>query len=62
MIDRYTMETLKHLWSAENKYKKWLDVELAVCEAWTELGKIPNESLKIIKEKAAFDIKRIDEI
>ncbi len=50
------------LWSAENKFKKWLEVELAVCEAWYELGEIPEHALKIIKEKASFDIKRIDEI
>jgi adenylosuccinate lyase len=50
------------IWSMENKYQKWLDVEIAVCEAWAELGEIPEESLKRIKERANFDVKRIDEI
>lgn len=50
------------LWDLKNKYQKWLDVEIAVCEAWAELGEIPQESLKVIKEKASFDVSRIDEI
>jgi adenylosuccinate lyase len=50
------------VWSEENKYRKWLDVEIAVCEAWAELGRIPSASLKKIKEKAAFSISRIEEI
>jgi len=62
MIDRYTLPKLKELWSEENKFRKWLEVELAVCEAWTKLKKIPATSLKKIKSKAAFDIKRINEI
>ncbi|RMG72995.1 MAG: adenylosuccinate lyase, partial [Nitrospirae bacterium] len=40
----------------------WLEVEIAVCEAWAELGEIPQEALKTIKERAGFDVKRIDEI
>lgn len=62
MIERYTRPVMAKLWSAENKFKKWLEVELAVCEAWHELGEIPGDALKIIKEKASFDVKRIDEI
>jgi adenylosuccinate lyase len=50
------------IWELENKYRKWLDVEIAACEAWAELGKIPKSALKTIKEKAGFDSKRIDEI
>ncbi len=50
------------LWEPENRYKKWLDVEIAACEAWAELGEIPKDALAIIKEKAAFDTARIDEI
>ena len=50
------------IWNERNKYKKWLEVELAVCEAWNELGEIPSEALKRIKDKADFSLKRIDEI
>jgi adenylosuccinate lyase len=50
------------LWEPENKYQKWLDVEIAVCEAWAELGEIPHDALKAIKKKARFDCAKIDEI
>jgi adenylosuccinate lyase len=50
------------IWELENKYSKWLQVEIAVCEAWAELGEIPRQALQKIKKKAAFDVKRIDEI
>jgi len=50
------------LWDQQNRFQKWLDVEIAVCEAWAEMGEIPEEALKIIKEKAGFNIARIDEI
>jgi adenylosuccinate lyase len=50
------------LWEPENKFRKWLDVEIAVCEAWTELGKVPKKSLAVIKKKAGFDVARIDVI
>lgn len=62
MIERYTRPEMGRLWDLQNKFQKWLDVEIAVCEAWAELGEIPEDSLKRIKEKANFDIKRIDEI
>ncbi|HQP32344.1 MAG TPA: adenylosuccinate lyase, partial [Deltaproteobacteria bacterium] len=62
MIARYTTTAMEHIWSDENRYQKWLDVELAACEAWAKLGKIPAESLKNIKTKARFDVKRIEEI
>ncbi len=50
------------LWTLESKYQKWLEVELAVCEAWAEKGRIPSAALKEIKQKAGFDAARIDEI
>ncbi|WP_297211140.1 MULTISPECIES: adenylosuccinate lyase [Thermodesulfovibrio] len=62
MIPRYTRKEMGSIWSEENKFRKWLLVEIAVCEAWAELGKIPEEALREIKEKADFDLKRIDEI
>jgi len=46
----------------KNRYQKWLDIEIFACEAMAEKGKIPEESLKNIKAKAAFDVARIDEI
>jgi len=62
MISRYTRPEMGRLWDIESKYQKWLDVELAVCEAWTELGEIPVETLQTIQKKARFDVRNIDEI
>jgi len=62
MIDRYTLEKMKSIWSEENKFRKWLEVELAACEAWKMLGKIPDTSLRKIKKDAKFSVKRINEI
>ena len=62
MIGRYTRPEMGRIWTLENKYRKWLDVELAVCEALFERGGIPAEDFKTIKEKAGFDVKRIEEI
>lgn len=62
MIKRYTRPVLEKIWSEENKYNVWLSVEIAVLEALYELGKVPKNALKIVKEKAKFDIKRIEEI
>jgi len=62
MIDRYSLEKMKSIWSEENKFRKWLEVELAACDAWKQLGKIPDASYKKIKKDAKFNINRIDEI
>ena len=62
MISRYTRPEMADLWSPHNKYQKWLDVEVWACEAMAELGLIPREALEPIREKAAFDPDRIDEI
>ncbi len=62
MIPRYTRQEMGRLWTLKSKYQKWLEVEIAVCEAWAELGEIPQDALKVIKEKAGFDEQRIDEI
>ncbi|MDA8240593.1 MAG: adenylosuccinate lyase [Nitrospiraceae bacterium] len=62
MIPRYTRQEMGRLWEPENRFQKWLDVEIAVCEAWAELGKIPKKSLELIRQKAGFDVARIDEI
>jgi adenylosuccinate lyase len=62
VIPRYSRETMTKIWSQENKYQKWLDVEILACEAMAKLGKIPKRSLKNIKENVAINIGRIDEI
>lgn len=62
MIARYTRPEMGRIWTVENRYAKWLEVEIAACEAWAELGEIPREALKKIKQKARFDADRIDEI
>ncbi len=62
MIERYTLKEMGDLWKLENKYRKWLDVEIAVCEAWAEIGEIPVDAVQSIKEKAKFDISEIDKI
>jgi adenylosuccinate lyase len=50
------------IWTEQNRYQKWLDVELAVCEAWHELGEIPTDALDRIKQKIGFSVERIEEI
>lgn len=62
MIKRYSREEISKIWSDENKYQVWLDLELAVCEAWAQKGKIPAASLENIKSKANFNIPRIEEL
>ena len=62
MIPRYTRKAMEKIWTLESKYRKWLEVEIAACEAWAEMGDIPQDALKVIKEKAGFDTERIDEI
>ena len=62
MIDRYTLPELKAIWSQENKYRKWLDVEICACEAMNQLGIVPDDALREIKEKANFTVERIEEI
>jgi adenylosuccinate lyase len=62
MIKRYTRPEMGAIWEDQNRFQKWLDVELAVCEAWHELGEIPADALERIMDKASFDVARIDEI
>ncbi|MGC9194620.1 MAG: adenylosuccinate lyase [Syntrophobacteraceae bacterium] len=62
MIDRYSNPAMASIWTTENKYRKWLDVELAVCETLCQRGEIAPEDFKTIKEKAGFEVSRIDEI
>src|ERR671919_1475053 len=62
MIHRYTLPEMGALWSEQNKFQKWLDVELAVCEVHAEMGTIPREAVAEIRRKAAFTVERINEI
>jgi adenylosuccinate lyase len=62
MIERYTNPEMGAIWNEPNRYRTWLNVEIAVCEAWAKLGKIPAASLKTIKTKADFEAERIDAI
>ncbi len=62
MIDRYTREEMGAIWTEENKYNAWLEVEILACEAWAELGVIPKEEVKLIRKNASFSVERIYEI
>ncbi|MGE4292919.1 MAG: adenylosuccinate lyase [Desulfovibrio sp.] len=62
MIERYSRPEMAALWTLENKFRAWLEVELAVCEAWCKLGVIPVEDMRTIRENADFDLDRILEI
>lgn len=62
MIERYSRPEMRAIWTEENKFKAWLEVELCASEAWAELGVIPHEDVKKLREHASFDMERIDEI
>ncbi len=62
MIDRYTRDEMGSIWTEEAKFKRWLEVEIAVCEGWESIGKIPKGTAEKIRKKAKFDVKRIGEI
>ncbi len=62
MISRYTTPEMARIWSEENKFRAWLDVEIAVCEVLADRGEIPRESVETIKQKADFSLDRILEI
>lgn len=62
MIERYTRPEMGAIWTEQNRYEAWLEVEILACEAWAELGEIPKEDVKRIRENASFDIDRILQI
>ena len=62
MIERYSLKEMKEIWELESKFNFYLQVELAVCEAYNEIGKISDEDLDTIKKRASFSVERIDEI
>ena len=61
MIDRYSREEMANIWTDQNRYEAWLEVEILACEAWSELGHIPKEDVKI-RQNAKVDVKRAQEI
>ncbi len=62
MIERYTRPELGRIWSEENKYRQWLEVELAAAEALAETGEVPADAAKLLRKHARFDVARIQEI
>jgi adenylosuccinate lyase len=62
MIKRYTRKPMGDIWTEENKYRTWLKVEIAACQAMAEAGKIPQSALDVIRARADFSVDRIDAI
>lgn len=62
MIERYTRPEMGAIWTEENKYNAWLEVEILACEAWAEIGDIPREDVVALRKNASFSVDRILEI
>jgi len=62
MIERYSRPEMAKIWTLQNKFQKWLELELAACKVLSKKGQIPAASLKVILEKAKFDVARVNEI
>jgi len=62
MIPRYTRPEMAKIWTEQRKFETWLEIELLVCEALSELGEIPSEAVKEIRKKSKFDVQQINEI
>ena len=62
MIERYTRPEMGAIWTEQNKYNAWLEVEILACEAWAEIGDIPKEDTVLLRKNASFDVNRILEI
>ncbi len=62
MLERYTRKEMGNIWTEQNRYQAWLEVEILACEAWAELGDIPKEDVAKIRANAKFDVDRIHEI
>ncbi|WP_071131202.1 adenylosuccinate lyase [Enterococcus timonensis] len=62
MLSRYTKDAMGNIWTDENRYQAWLEVEILAVEAWAELGEIPESDAKKIRENASFDVDRIVEL
>ncbi len=62
MIERYSRAVMRNIWTEENKFRAYLEVEILAAEAWSTLGVVPAEDVKLLREKATFDVNRIHEI
>ena len=62
MISRYTRKKMADVWEAENRFRKWLQVEISACEAMVKLGLVPPGALEEIQKRAGFDVVRIEEV
>lgn len=62
MIPRYTRPVMEKIWSAENRYQKWLEIEVLACEAMATLGQIPAQAARNIRERAKVNIERVEEL
>ncbi|MHB1404265.1 MAG: adenylosuccinate lyase [Desulfitobacteriaceae bacterium] len=62
MIERYTLPEMGEIWTDEHRLSWWLQIEIAACEGWAKIGKIPAEAVKVIREKGAFSWERVQEI
>jgi adenylosuccinate lyase len=62
LINRYSREEMSSIWTDQNRFQAWLEVEILACEAWAELGVIPKEDVALIRKNASFDVNRILEI
>lgn len=62
MIERYTLPEMGRIWTDEHRLELWLKIEIAACEGWAKLGKIPVDAVKVIREKASFSWQRVQEI
>ena len=62
MLDRYARPEMTEIWTTENRFKIWLEIEAHACDAQAELGVIPKEAAKAVWEKGAFDVARVAEI
>ncbi len=62
MIERYTRPEMASIWSEENKYRQWLEVELATAEALAQTNDVPPEAARLLRKHAGFDLERIQEI
>ena len=62
MINRYSRDEMAQIWTEENKFAAWLEVEILAAEAWSELGVVPKEDCVALRKNARFDVDRIYEI
>jgi adenylosuccinate lyase len=62
MIDRYSRPEMGAIWSSQNKFEIWMEIEILACEAQAKLGMVPAEDARLVRERAAFEVERIDEL